>query len=391
MERNTPDASALCTRCAALGDRIPFSADGPQAQTMNRARRYCISMQAILSVTVPFFALILAGYLAAHRGWLPLGAIPGLNTFVLFFALPCMLLRFGMNTPLAQLLDPVISSLYLGCAVLVVGSVLLLGRMLGTPQRDSAFAALVAAFPNSGFIGVPLLVALLGTGAAGPVICTMLLDMMITTSACLALAQGGNGAASASRSAAFFAALKAPLMNPLPWSIAVGGTLSALNLQLLGPLERTVGMLADAASPVALFTIGAVLFRSQVASKPAHASSAAAQVSIVAGTTAPDTQAPTASRTPLLLSVVVIKLLAHPCLVLLGCQAARALGAPMTDLQVAAITLMAALPSASNVSMLAERYGADNGLVARIIMGSTTLAFISFALWAWAFGVRPGQ
>lgn len=335
---------------------------------MKRPKRYCGSMQAILSVTVPFFALILAGYWAAQRGWLPLAAIAGLNTFVLFFALPCMLLRFGMNTPLAQLLDPVISSLYLAVAVFVVAGVLGLGRLLGTSRRDAAFAALVAAFPNSGFIGVPLLVALLGPAAAGPVICTMLLDMMLTTSACLALAQGGRAAAGGA-AWAFLASLKAPLMNPLPWSIALGGALSALNLGLWGPVDKAVGMLADAASPVALFTIGAVLFRSQVSSA--------------------DEPAVAASSTPLLVSVVGVKLLLHPLLVWAGCQAARTLGAPLGDLPIAAITLMAALPSASNVSMLAERYGANNGLVARIIMGSTTLAFITFTLWAWGFGVQP--
>ena len=48
------------------------------------------------------------------------------------------------------------------------------------------------------------------------------------------------------------------------------------------------------------------------------------------------------------------------------------------------IVLVAALPSASNVSMLAERYQADNGRVARIIMASTVLSFLSFtALAAW--------
>jgi len=51
------------------------------------------------------------------------------------------------------------------------------------------------------------------------------------------------------------------------------------------------------------------------------------------------------------------------------------------------LTLAAALPSASNVSLLAERYGADNGRIARIIMASTALAFVSFTLLAWAFGV----
>ena len=40
---------------------------------------------------------------------------------------------------------------------------------------------------------------------------------------------------------------------------------------------------------------------------------------------------------------------------------------------------MAALPSASNVSLLAERVGADNGRIARIILVSTALAFLTFS------------
>jgi predicted permease len=56
------------------------------------------------------------------------------------------------------------------------------------------------------------------------------------------------------------------------------------------------------------------------------------------------------------------------------------------------LTLTAALPSASNVSLLAERYGADNGRVTRIIMASTMLAFVSFSVIAWAFGQgKPGE
>ena len=62
-------------------------------------------MLDVLRVTFPFFALVLCGYLAARKGFLSLQAIPGLNGFVLFFALPCMLFRFGASTPIAQLLD----------------------------------------------------------------------------------------------------------------------------------------------------------------------------------------------------------------------------------------------------------------------------------------------
>ena len=71
-------------------------------------------MQPILAVTIPFFALVLAGYVAGSAHWLPESAIPGLNGFVLFFALPCMLLRFGAALPVAQLIDPVVIGVYLG-------------------------------------------------------------------------------------------------------------------------------------------------------------------------------------------------------------------------------------------------------------------------------------
>ena len=69
---------------------------------------------------------------------------------------------------------------------------------------------------------------------------------------------------------------------------------------------------------------------------------------------------------------------------------ACALGAPLSGFQVTVLTLAAALPSASNVSLLAERYGADNGRIARIIMSSTVLAFVTFTAAAWLFGVRAG-
>jgi hypothetical protein len=64
----------------------------------------------------PFFALVLCGYLATSRHMVPMEAIPGLNTFVLFFALPCMLYRFASSTPIVRLLDPSVCLTYLLCA-----------------------------------------------------------------------------------------------------------------------------------------------------------------------------------------------------------------------------------------------------------------------------------
>ncbi|MGA0571294.1 AEC family transporter [Variovorax sp. VNK109] len=317
-------------------------------------------MLQIFSVTFPFFALVLCGYLAATRRMLPLEAIPGLNGFVLFFALPCMLFRFGAATPIAQLLDGTLVVLYLLCALAIVGLTIALTLNERIRWNDASFGALVAAFPNTGFMGVPLLVALLGAQAAGPTILTILLDMVVTTSLCIALsrldAADQHGMAIAARKA-----LAGMLVNPLPWSILLGAAASAASLKLPGPVDKTIALLAEAASPVALFTIGAVIARSQKLAADKRAS----------GQGTPD------SRDYIL--VALIKLLVHPLLVLAVASGARYLGVPIEPFTITVMVLVAALPSASNVSMLAERYGADNGRVARIILVSTVVAFFTFS------------
>jgi malonate transporter and related proteins len=80
------------------------------------------------------------------------------------------------------------------------------------------------------------------------------------------------------------------------------------------------------------------------------------------------------------LPVVAVKLLLHPVLVWALGAGAIALGLPLSHAALVVIVLVAALPSASNVSMLAERFGADNGRIARIILWTTVAAFFSFPL-----------
>ena len=73
------------------------------------------------------------------------------------------------------------------------------------------------------------------------------------------------------------------------------------------------------------------------------------------------------------------RLLLHPLLVWRAGQTAIALGVPLALLALTGLVRLAALPSASNVSLLAERFGAHNGRIARIILVSTALAFLSFS------------
>ena len=66
-------------------------------------------------------------------------------------------------------------------------------------------------------------------------------------------------------------------------------------------------------------------------------------------------------------------------LVLLVGATAVSLGVPLDRFALTVMVLIAALPSASNVSLLAERFGADNGRIARIILVSTAAAFFTFS------------
>ena len=315
-------------------------------------------MLKILEVTFPFFALVLAGYVAASRKWLSLEAIPGLNAFVLFFALPAMLYQFGANTPIRELLDLPLFLVYLVCAMTMVSFTLAVTLGPRIRWNDGALGALVAAFPNTGFMGVPLLVALLGPQAAGPAIVTITCDMIITTSLCVGLSRlddaNGQGAWRA-----FQVALKGVFSNPMPWAIGLGALASASEFKLPGPLNASIGLLAQAASPVALFTIGTVLARSVMQTKEDRSH-----------------HVPWQDYIP----VALLKLLLHPILVMLAMLIARRLGVPLDLFAITVVVLVASLPSASNVSMLAERMGANNGRIARIILVSTVLAFPSFSL-----------
>jgi hypothetical protein len=109
---------------------------------------------------------------------------------------------------------------------------------------------------------------------------------------------------------------------------------------------------------VALFTIGAVLARSQVVA--------------AAGERGP---MPARDFVP----VAFIKLLVHPVLVWTVGTGVRAVGVPLDAFTLKVMVLIAALPSASNVSLLAERFGADTGRIARIILLTTAAAFLTFS------------
>lgn len=326
------------------------------------------NFQSVLSLTFPVFALVLCGYVATRRGMVPIEAIPGLIIFILYFALPAMLFRFGAATPLAQLLDARLILLYSVCSLLLVTVTMAVSRNERIGMKDAAFGALVAAFPNSGFMGIPLILALLGEQAVGVVIVTIVVDSFLTSSLCLSMArmQGVAGEPRHWRALAraIVRSLRGAASNPMPWAIAAGALFGWSDLAMPEPVGKTISLLSDAASPVALFAIGAILARNAV--RATHSS-------------------PPMDYVP----VALAKLFVHPSLVFLASRVAQGMGFGFAPETLTALILIAALPSASNVSMLAERFGVDSDRISRIIMVSTALSFFSFSGLVWVLGIHP--
>jgi malonate transporter len=339
-------------------------------------------MLELLLLFVPFFALVLTGWGATRSGVLPLQGIPGLNAFVLYFGLSAMVFRLAASGALMQsgLLGLLLAYGLAGAVLTALA--LVWGVRAGLVRRDSGLLALVTTFPNTGFLGLPLLTGLLGPQAAGPLAATLVVDVLLLSSVCLAWAHShgtsahgplwhgahkapGTDATDDPAEAwhAAQASLKGALRNPLLWAMALGMAVAGLGWQLPKPADETVRLLSLSATPTALFTLGAVLARAQ--GQPARA----------------------VGHAPIW-GLVGLKLVVHPLLVVALGWALRHAGMPLSAPGLLTMTMAAALPSASNVSMLAEREGANTALVARVILWTTALALLSLVAWSTALGVE---
>jgi predicted permease len=77
--------------------------------------------------------------------------------------------------------------------------------------------------------------------------------------------------------------------------------------------------------------------------------------------------------------LVLCKLIVHPTLIFGIGKLAQAMGVPLDDFSLTVLVLVGALPSASNVPMLAERFGGNTARVASVTLVTTAAAFVSFS------------
>jgi predicted permease len=301
-------------------------------------------MLAIFLKTLPFFALIGLGWGAGRLRFFPEAATEWLTRFVFFFALSAMLFRFAANLSLAEIFDLQFALAYLtGCTV-VYALAMTVALARGVTLAEAAVEAQCAIIGNTGFLGVPMLVVLLGKAAAGPVLMVLCIDLIVFSSLITLIITATR---EGHLSPKIFGALGIGLLkNPMIVSMVAGLIWSAAALPLPAPAEEFLTMLGAAATPCALFAIGASL-----ATK-------------------------TAERMEVALWLSFAKLILHPAAVAIAALYVFKVEPYAAHVMIAA----ASLPVAGNVYMLARHYGVAPQRVSASILISTLASIVTVSV-----------
>ena len=305
------------------------------------------TLESVISIVAPVFALGFLGYLSTRLGWFSDEAAGGLARFVFDFAVPLMLVRVFVHAELPSTFPwPLLATFYLPAAVLYAAGILVSGRLFGRDLMGRTIGGFSCSFGNAVLLGLPL--ALLSFDEAGMVPFLILLSvhglgyLTVTTGL---LEYGRQRGQPWSRLP--LAVGRGMVTNPIILGLAVGVSMNQAGLTLPGPVDRTLEYMQAAVTPCALFSLGASLTRCRIAGGLAEPLVAVALKTVLM---------------PVTVWVLAVHLLALP-----------------TQWSQAAI-LLAAQPTGVNVYLFAVRYAAAKELATTTVFLATSFSLISLSL-----------
>jgi len=193
-------------------------------------------MLEIFLKTLPFFALIALGYWAGRTRFFTAEATAYLTKFVFYFALSAMLFRFAANLSLTDILDWTFVLAYFWATAFVYLIVTAVALLRWRPIDEAAIEAQCGVIGNVGFLGVPMLVLLMGEGAIGPVMLVLAVDLIFFGSLVVILITGSrDGRMSLGVLKTVGTGL---IKNPMIVSIVLGFTWSAMAWPIPGLHDR---------------------------------------------------------------------------------------------------------------------------------------------------------
>ncbi|ACM26557.1 AEC family transporter [Agrobacterium rhizogenes] len=317
-------------------------------------------MTDIVGLLLPFFGLILIGYIAARITKQPAEALGWLNTFIIYAALPALFFKLVSQTPIEQLtrVDFIVADIAATYSIFLL--VFLVGRVLRRNSlADSTIQAFAGAYGNIGYMGPGLALLALGEKAAVPValiVCFENALHFIVAPALMAI-EGGDKR-SPGRVAADIA--RKVLLHPFILSTAFGFAAAAFSVHQPVAFQRFVDYLAQAAAPCALFAMGVTL-----ALRPLK-------------------------RIPVEIGYIVpAKLILHPLMVYLVLQMVGG----FDPIWIESAVLLAALPTATNVFVIGQQYGVwqERASATILITTACSVVTVSLLLYLIKSGTLPAQ
>ncbi|ABD88166.1 AEC family transporter [Rhodopseudomonas palustris] len=312
-------------------------------------------MLDILNLALPYFGLIFVGFACGRWKRLPENGLAWMNFFLLYVSLPALFFRIMSRTPFEELNNlPFVVATTLGtsCAFLLSGAA---ARWTGRLSlRETTMAALAGGYGNIGYMGPGLALAVLGPKAAVPTALIFCFDSILLFSLVpLLMALTGDRGSLLSTIGMVSRAI---IFHPLIVAAYCGALAAALHLQVPVAVDNTLQFLQNAAAPVALFVLGVT-----VALRPF-------------------------GRVPWEIpAVVMIKLVLHP-LIIAGLMMAMG---PFTPEWAATAVLMASLPPALNVFVIARQYNSWVEPASVAVLTGTFVSVLTLTSVMWL--IRTGQ
>ncbi|MEM8832548.1 MAG: AEC family transporter [Cyanobacteria bacterium P01_G01_bin.19] len=289
-------------------------------------------MTTILPAVLPVGLIILVGFAVGKKLTLERST---LSQLVLYVLSPALVIDSLYRTEL-----PFSSSSKLLAGFALTSTVLyimvwLLSRLLDLPIPLRRSIAAIVMFPNNGNMGLPVVAFALGTAGLDRAVVYMLGSSFLMFGFGPAIVRGKG----------FLQGLKLTLKLPLIWAMLFGLALRLVRLELPWKLDEGIKQLGAAAIPIALIVLGIQLSQTQFQPKLKE------------------------------LSVAIARLTVAP---LVALAIGIILQLEILDLQV--LILQSSMPTAVNSFIIASEFGGDKDLVARAIVSSTLMSFISLPL-----------
>ncbi|MFF6875710.1 MULTISPECIES: AEC family transporter [unclassified Streptomyces] len=294
-------------------------------------------MQGVLSGFAVIAVVIGVGYLIGRRGYLGGGGREVLTRLAFHVASPALLFTTLAQADLSVIFSDRLLVTAMSTAA-VAGVFVAVGAARGWGVGRTTIGALCSSYVNSGNLGIPIAVYVLGDASlVAPVLLFQLVGVTPVALTVLDLASGGE-------KRPLWQRLLTPLRNPIALGSLAGVAVSASGLTVPGPLMDPMTLIGNMSVPAVLLAFGISLRGSSLPLRGAE-------------------------RAPVLLAVA-LKSVVQPL-------AAWALAAGVFGLHGASlldVVVTSALPAAQNLFTYASSYRVGEVLAREAILLSTVLA-----------------